>query len=145
MKDHLHASANVHTHEKSDASPRTILVAMSGLVMGAVVVWLCVAALWHFLSKSEEHPSATPFTYGAPRELPPDPKLQVTPYLDWDRYRQEQMRQLNGFGWVDQGAGKVHIPIDRAMDIVAKQGLPSRPAPAPAPMRTKEANEPSAR
>jgi hypothetical protein len=32
---------------------------------------------------------------------------------------------------VDRNAGIVHIPIDEAMKIIAKQGLPTRPAPPP--------------
>lgn len=38
--------------------------------------------------------------------------------------RQQQIAQLNGYGWVNQGAGIAHIPIDRAISLVAKQGLP---------------------
>ena len=36
----------------------------------------------------------------------------------------EELRRLNGYGWVDRKAGIAHIPIDRAMDIVATTGLP---------------------
>lgn len=37
---------------------------------------------------------------------------------------------LYGYGWVDQKAGIAHIPIQRAIDMVAQNGLPSRPASA---------------
>jgi hypothetical protein len=37
---------------------------------------------------------------------------------------------LYGYGWVDQKAGIAHIPIQRAIDLVAQSGLPSRPASA---------------
>ena len=37
---------------------------------------------------------------------------------------------LYGYGWVDQKAGIAHIPIQRAIDLVAQTGLPSRPASA---------------
>jgi hypothetical protein len=37
---------------------------------------------------------------------------------------------LYGYGWVDQKAGIAHIPIQRAIDLVAQNGLPSRPASA---------------
>jgi hypothetical protein len=40
---------------------------------------------------------------------------------------------LYGYGWVDQKAGIAHIPIQRAMDLVIQQGLPTRPAPVPTP------------
>jgi len=33
---------------------------------------------------------------------------------------------LTSYGWVDKNAGVVRIPIDEAMKIVVKQGLPVR-------------------
>ena len=33
---------------------------------------------------------------------------------------------LNSYGWVDKDAGIVKIPVDRAMEILAKKGLPAR-------------------
>lgn len=34
---------------------------------------------------------------------------------------QNQAKQLGSYGWVDKNAGKVHLPIDRAMELTAKQ------------------------
>ncbi len=34
---------------------------------------------------------------------------------------------LNTYGWVDRQAGKVHIPIERAMQLLLQRGLPIRP------------------
>ncbi|HVZ23631.1 MAG TPA: hypothetical protein VG871_21305 [Vicinamibacterales bacterium] len=33
------------------------------------------------------------------------------------------LRTLNSYGWVDRSRGVVHIPIERAMELVAKEGL----------------------
>ncbi|MCG8351097.1 MAG: hypothetical protein MI924_25285 [Chloroflexales bacterium] len=43
--------------------------------------------------------------------------------------------QLNGYGWVDQANGVVHIPIEAAMDlIIERDEIPVRPeAPQAAP------------
>ena len=35
---------------------------------------------------------------------------------------------LENYSWVDQKSGKVRIPIERAMELVAEHGLPVRPA-----------------
>jgi len=35
---------------------------------------------------------------------------------------------LQGYHWVDQKAGVVQIPIERAMDLLAQRGLPARSA-----------------
>ena len=35
---------------------------------------------------------------------------------------------LNNYSWVDQAQGKVRIPIERAMELIAQRGLPVAPA-----------------
>ena len=39
-----------------------------------------------------------------------------------------QQQKLKTYRWVDRQAGVVAIPIDRAMDLIAEQGLPARSA-----------------
>jgi len=41
---------------------------------------------------------------------------------------------LDNYTWVDQSQGKVRIPIERAMQIIAQQGLPVAPAVQQAPL-----------
>lgn len=36
--------------------------------------------------------------------------------------RADQLERLNSYGWVDQAGGIAHIPIDRAMELVASEG-----------------------
>jgi len=38
----------------------------------------------------------------------------------------EEDQKLATYDWVDQDAGKVRIPIDRAMDLIVQRGLPVR-------------------
>ena len=35
---------------------------------------------------------------------------------------------LDNYSWVDQSKGKVRIPIERAMELIAQRGLPVAPA-----------------
>ena len=35
--------------------------------------------------------------------------------------------RLSTYGWIDQGAGTVRMPIDRAKDLALERGLPARP------------------
>jgi hypothetical protein len=58
-------------------------------------------------------------------------------------FRVRENENLSTYGWVDQSAGTVRIPIDRAKDLVIERGLPTRPgappsalAGAPAPATT---------
>ena len=41
---------------------------------------------------------------------------------------------LDNYTWVDQSQGKVRIPIERAMQIIAQKGLPVAPAVQQAPL-----------
>jgi len=65
------------------------------------------------------------------RRLPPQPQLQKTPILDLDQMRAAEDQILNSYGWVDQSKGLVRLPIDQAIDILAKRGLPARPQTEP--------------
>jgi len=60
--------------------------------------------------------------------LPPEPRLQVSPPIDLIRLRDVEDVTLNNYAWMDQDTGRVRIPIQRAMDLLAERGLPSRSA-----------------
>jgi hypothetical protein len=49
-----------------------------------------------------------------------------------DPYRAAQQQKLNSYGWVDRSAGTIRIPIERAIELTAQRGLPSRAAAEPA-------------
>jgi hypothetical protein len=42
-------------------------------------------------------------------------------------FRLNEEQRLNSYGWVDEKAGVVHIPIDRAMELLAQKGLTITP------------------
>jgi hypothetical protein len=65
------------------------------------------------------------------RSLPPPPVLQSAPIRDLMEMRAAEDKVLNGYGWVDQAHGVVRVPIDRAIDMLAQRGLPSRPQNGP--------------
>jgi hypothetical protein len=46
--------------------------------------------------------------------------------LDYRAVFDEETGRLTSYGWVDQAGGTVRIPIERAMDIIANDGLPAR-------------------
>jgi hypothetical protein len=60
------------------------------------------------------------------RPMPPAPRLQITEGKDLKAFKAEEREALNGYGWVDKAGGTLHIPIDRAIEILAERGLPSR-------------------
>jgi hypothetical protein len=52
--------------------------------------------------------------------------LQVNSTIDLKRYEAAEHAKLNSYGWIDKSAGIIHIPIERAMDLVSQRGLPTR-------------------
>jgi hypothetical protein len=73
----------------------------------------------------------------------PAPRLQAEPPADFAKVKADELSRLNGYGWVDRAAGIAHIPIDRAIQILAASGLPApQPATVPAePSRPDAAKE----
>ena len=55
-----------------------------------------------------------------------EPVLQIDPVADLKAYEAQEEALLHSYGWVDKGAGVARIPIDRAIELIAKQGLPHR-------------------
>ena len=56
-----------------------------------------------------------------------EPTQAATTY---EQVRAKEDPILYSYGWVDKNAGIAHIPIQRAIDIVAQKGLPARPSSA---------------
>jgi hypothetical protein len=54
--------------------------------------------------------------------------LQTDDEKDMDNFRAQNQKTLSSYGWVDQNAGVVRIPIEQAIKNIAQQGLPVRPA-----------------
>jgi hypothetical protein len=46
---------------------------------------------------------------------------------------------LNNYSWADQAHGKMRIPIDQAMELIAQRGLPVAPAVEEAPLMAGDA------
>lgn len=64
-------------------------------------------------------------------KLPPQPRLQTAAVQDLREMHAAEDQILNSYGWVNQQQGIVKIPIDRAIDLLAQRGLPSRTQTAP--------------
>ncbi len=97
------------------------------------IVVALVAIRWLFLAlptpSSEMPPPSSAFS---PAPItPPGPRLQVQAPLDLKRVREQEDATLNSYGWIDRQAGIVRIPIQRAIDLLAQRGLPSREQAAP--------------
>jgi hypothetical protein len=116
-------TASAFEHE--DASPSSLVKSGIFLAVLLIAVFTAMWGAFHvFMTMSPPGANASPMTDA--RILPPRPRLQVEPQKEIHAYCEEQAQTLDSYGWVDQTAGIVRIPIDRAIDMTATQGLPSR-------------------
>jgi len=144
-----HNQSNPETSfEREDLSTRGVFAFMIGLAITGLVIYFIIRGMYGFLDTYEQK-QATTASYLAPGNTPAgryikyDPahgdsvsetfKENGAPLLEYDERGQfkdfllKQEDQLNSYGWVDQQAGLAHIPIERAMDLIAQRGLPVLP------------------
>ena len=62
------------------------------------------------------------------RVLPPEPRLQVNEKRTLQEQHALDKATVTEYAWVDKGSGVVRIPVERAVDLIAERGLPSRAA-----------------
>jgi hypothetical protein len=126
--------ANGHAHEKTDASTRPVFRFVAGLAVFVATAMVVMAILFSFFSKeaTELDTSASPLAKEAPPPVSVGPQLQPNPPVDLEKMHHDEDAQLETYGWVDQREGLVHIPIDKAIELMAVRGLPARSSPPPA-------------
>jgi len=121
---------NSHTngvkYERRDVNFRGAYIFAISLAVTLIIIIFAMRGLFAYYSEAQTlGPPPTPFK--TVREIPPAPRLQPAPKQDLEHELEQQQQLLNSYGWVDQDAGKVRIPIDRAMDELLQRGLPTRP------------------
>jgi hypothetical protein len=127
------------SYERQDLQVRGILYFL--LTLGIVTV-LCIFGIRGLYAFFQHHakasqPAVNPLitnvpedTLHIPRGYPqatfPSPKLEEDERGQLNDIRRAEENTLYSYGWVDEKAGTVRIPIDRAMDLLVQRGLPVR-------------------
>jgi hypothetical protein len=79
-----------------------------------------------FLPSTNATGRASALALNAPET--PSPRLQARPKWDMRLFREDEDKRIKGYTWRDEAKGIVSIPVDRAIDLVLKEGLPTRAA-----------------
>ena len=139
--------------EREDLAAKPIIIFLLGLTIGCVVVALLLRGLYSYLDAYENRhePVQSPLvqqTTADTRAVAPDdvtkfpqPRLETNETMEINAFRLQEEQTLNSYGWVDEQAGVVRIPIHRAMELVAQRGLPARP-PSDVNVGTAAAQQP---
>jgi hypothetical protein len=153
MSNDIHpANSNGHgDYERRDITVAGVAYFLIGLAVAGVFVYFIANGIFDYLNKRFEAEQApvSPLVTNAPadtRRIPPQygndyekylkegfpaPQLEVNERTELNGERLREEDTLSTYGWVDQNAGVVRIPIDRAMDLLAQRGLPVRSQAAP--------------
>jgi hypothetical protein len=120
-------------YEKTDVSAsdtvRIVALVFAIAAIGSLFLLPLMWLLEHRASRSD--PAAAPLARFEPGRQPPEPRLQERPFDDIRELRASDNAWLASYGWVDEDAGIAWIPIEDAMELVLKRGLPARPGAAP--------------
>lgn len=105
--------------ETRDVWPKALLVAGGGLLVFLVVAVVILRLIFGAAS-------SWPLPGAASRDNEASPVLQTHAAADLAAFRNAEEKELHRLGWVDRDAGMARIPIEDAMQLVVRNGLPDR-------------------
>ena len=109
---------DTHRHEASLVDARALHRVALGLGVGLVLIAALMYPLLRFW--------LAPQIAAGLQAPPPAPRLQAEPAADLVAERAQQRQRLEGYGWVDRDGGIAHIPIERAMALLAARDAAAR-------------------
>jgi len=126
------------SYDRTDMSAKAVVGFLIALAIAGVLMHLSLWAVYSFFTGSERasHPlagsiqsSTRQLPQGDPERTFPPPRIQADPVADLNKFRISEEEMLRTYGPSNQTAGAVRIPIEQAMQVIARQGLPTRPQP----------------
>jgi hypothetical protein len=139
-------------YDRTDLSPRGILVFLVGLLVAGIFIELVIWGMFRFLSHSPFFARGNPSPMVNAQRLPPpkaqgadfenttnvnpsifpEPRLQTDEVLDMRNLLESEHKILYAEQPFVDKSGTVHLPIDEAMKLIIERGLPVKPAGAAA-------------
>jgi hypothetical protein len=125
-------------YETRDANAGGVFKFLAALGIVLLATALICWGLFRFFSGHAVNPGASTSPFADTRQLPLGPQLQVNPREDWLKFRNEQEKSLETYAWENRTAGIVRVPIEEAMDLLVKKGVPAQAAPQAPPPDAKQ-------
>jgi hypothetical protein len=126
-------------YERQDLQASSILYFLLAIVVGTAICIVALRGLFVYLDHREKasQPPVNPLVTNVPADTRhiaprypqsafPNPKLEEDERGQLNGIIINEENELYSYGWVDEKAGTVHIPIDRAMELIVQRGLPVR-------------------
>jgi hypothetical protein len=128
---HHYTDAEMHNpdvaHEEADIDIRSVLSFAGGLT---ALVLVAAALMWGMFQILETQaanndPQVSPLAL-PPGQEPPAPRLLEHEQENLLKFRMQETKKLEGYGWVDEKAGIARVPIEEAKKLIVQHGLPVR-------------------
>jgi hypothetical protein len=126
-------SPHATAHEETDVNVRALNTFMIWLVVSLAIVGLLVFWQYRRFENKAVANDPPPSPRADERAATPGPGLQIDELTEGLQHTAAQQAKLHQTGWVSRNENLVRIPIERAMEMVTKDGLPNWPAPAASP------------
>jgi hypothetical protein len=147
MADTNHGHAGPPRTEGDGIAYRGLGWAMAVLAIVTLVCYGIVVGLYKFLESravagdTARAPLAGPMAQPSivdgrllPGNITPPVPLLLNEPVNLEHFRAQELHLLTSYSWMDQNAGTIRMPIDRAKDLLIERGLPVRGMPAVAAM-----------
>jgi hypothetical protein len=132
LEPHHYTDEEMHNedvaHEYTDADLRTLLAFGAVILLTVAFTSGLMYAMFVVFEKQAEarDPQMTPLAVPEGR-APRGPRLLTNEPANLRTFRSEEQDKLQTYGWMSQGQGIAHVPIDAAKKLVVQHGLPVRP------------------
>jgi len=115
--------------ERSDMNARAVAALGVGLMAALAAIVLAASWIQLGLAGAPARTGAIVSEAAAPPDLSrAAPRLEAVSGETLARVRASERERLTTYAWVNRDDGIARIPIDVAMDMIVKRGLPSDPA-----------------
>ena len=129
MNSDLTHNSNGAGHEPNTIGLRAIVYSVIGLFVVVIATFVLMLGMWQLMAGTPELPTDAARDAGLANvhlDLPPTvPLLNPDQSVELAELRASEREMLREYGWVDPQHEAARIPIDRAIEMVSKNGLPS--------------------
>lgn len=139
-------------YEVTDASTGGIVVFLIGLAVSVGVFFVFCFVMGKVINTALDRQDGPVTKWNAANQIAPTKELRSSPQLEQEQLakltqqfpsprvqldngnqdvanlHEREDLLLNYYSWIDRGQGKVRIPIEQAMQLIAQRGLPVAPA-----------------
>ena len=146
--DTAHGHGEPHHTFDREIDLKSIGKWIGGLLVLAIVIQFLMWWLLRGMEKLDrrQDPEPSPIERQVKEAPPPEPRLQVgsgfsrhnpdalgSDLEDMQALRRKEDAELSEPAWIDQAQGRLRVPIDVAMEVIASRGAAATAATAPPP------------